>query len=79
MYDEKSLRLKKNIFSENEGLLKNYLPHLLVKLGKTAFDYSLLRSLFFSAKVFPELFFPVYNTVGGVPQFLEDTCIFPTR
>ena len=39
--------LKKYLFSENEGLLKNYLRHLLVKLGKTAFDHSLLRSLFF--------------------------------
>ena len=42
---------EENIFSDNEGLWKNYLCHLLVKLGKT-FDYSLLRSLFF-AKVFP--------------------------
>ena len=41
---------EENIFSDNEGLWKNYLCHLLVKLGKT-FDYSLLRSLFFRQSV----------------------------
>ena len=63
MYDEKSLSLKKKcIFCENEGLLKNYLRHLLVKLGKTAFDYSLLRSLFFSLKCFRGFSF-LYTTL----------------
>ena len=59
------------IFSENEGLLKNYLRHLLVKLGKTAFDYSLLRSLFFSLKCFRSFPFLYTTLQGAFPSSLR--------